>query len=163
MKLAIIPVLLLVLAEPVAAQRQLIGIFGQWGAFREQQPDRCFAVAQPVRGPRPEGWQPFASVTYWPQRGVAGQVHFRLSRQKRQGSAILLRIDDRTFQLAGGGINAWAPDARADGEIVRAIRMGVGMSVETRSIRGALVRDYYQLRGAATAIDAAAVECATRQ
>jgi hypothetical protein len=90
-------------------------------------------------------------------------VHIRLSRQKRQGSAILLRIDDRTFQLAGGGINAWAPDAQADGEIVRAIRMGVGMSVETRSIRGALVRDYYQLRGAATAIDAAAVECANRR
>jgi hypothetical protein len=41
--------------------------------------------------------------------------------------------------------------------------MGVGMSVETRSIRGALVRDYYQLRGAATAIDAAAVECANRR
>ena len=158
-----ISVLFLMLAAPVAAERQVIGIFGGWGSFREGKPARCFAIAQPLRGPRPEGWQPFASVAYWPQRGVAGQVHIRLSRQKRQGSAILLRIDDRTFQLAGGGVNAWAPDARADGEIVRAIRMGVGMSVETRSIRGALVRDFYQLRGAATAIDAAAVECANRR
>jgi hypothetical protein len=158
-----IPVLFLMLAGPVAAERQSIGIYGQWGAFREGQPARCFAIAQPLHGPRPEGWQPFASVAYWPQRVAGGQVHIRLSRQKRQGSAILLRIDDRTFQLAGGGINAWAPDAQADGEIVRAIRMGVGMSVETRSVRGALVRDYYQLRGAATAIDAAAVECANRR
>ena len=149
----------LMLGQPVAEGRQSIGIFGQWGAYREAQPNRCFAIAQPMRGPRPEGWQPFASVSYWPQRGAAGQVHFRLSRQKRQGSAILLRIDDRTFQLAGGGVNAWAPDSRSDREIVRAMRMGVGMSVETRSVRGALVRDYYQLRGAATAVDAAAIDC----
>ncbi|HEX8444809.1 MAG TPA: hypothetical protein VF631_14305 [Allosphingosinicella sp.] len=163
MKLARFSVLFLMLGQPVAAERQSIGIFGQWGAFRERQPPRCFAIAQPVRGPRPEGWQPFASISYWPQRRVAAQVHFRMSRQKRQGSAILLRIDDRTFQLAGGGVNAWAPDSRADGEIVRALRMGVGMSIETRSIRGTLVRDYYQLRGAATAIDAAAIDCAQRR
>jgi hypothetical protein len=156
-------VVFLMLSEPVAAERQSIGIFGQWGAFRQQQPMRCFAIAQPARGPRPEGWAPFASVSYSPQRGAAGQVHVRLSRQKRQASAILLRIDDRTFQLVGGGADAWAPDSRADREIVRALRRGVGMSVETRSVRGALVRDYYQLRGAATAIDAAAIDCARRR
>ena len=152
----------LMLGQPVAEGRQSIGIFGQWGAYREAQPNRCFAIAQPMRGPRPEGWQPFASVSYWPQRGAAGQVHFRLSRQKRQGSAILLRIDDRTFQLAGGGNNAWAPERRADAEIVAAMRAGIDMVVETRSAAGALVRDQYQLRGAATAIDAAAVACARR-
>jgi hypothetical protein len=42
------------------------------------------------------------------------------------------------------------------------MRSGIDMIVETRSDRGALVRDYYQLRGAATAIDAAAVGCARR-
>ena len=89
-------------------------------------------------------------------------MSYRLSRQKRPGSAVLLRIDDRTFQLAGGGINAWAPNVRADAEIVRAIRTGVSMRVETRSSRGTLVRDFYQLRGAATAIDAAAIACARR-
>lgn len=86
----------------------------------------------------------------------------RLSREKRDGSAVLLRIDDRTFQLVGGGVNAWAPDGRSDAEIVRAIRTGVSMTVETRSTRGGRVRDFYQLRGAATAIDAAAIACAGR-
>lgn len=75
---------------------------------------------------------------------------------------MLLRIDDRTFQLYAGGANAWARDARGDAEIVAAMRSGIDMIVETRSDRGALVRDYYQLRGAATAIDAAAVACARR-
>lgn len=153
----------LTLASPVAAKRQSIGIFAGWGAFRDAEPERCFATATPFRRPRPEGWQPYVAVSFWPQRRIAGQVHFRLSRQKRQGSALLLRIDDRTFQLAGGGANAWAHDPRADAEIVRAMRSGIAMSVETRSVRGGLVRDHYLLRGAATAIDAAALQCARRR
>lgn len=151
---------LLMLAAPAAAQRGPLGIFFQWGAFRDQRPPRCYAIAQPTRSPEPEGWQPFASISYWPARGVRGQVHFRLSRQKRAGSAVLLRIDDRTFQLVGGGANAWAPDRQADAAIVAAMRGGVHMTIETRSERGLRVRDYYQLRGAATAIDAAAIACA---
>lgn len=142
------------------SQRNALGIFQTWGAFRE--PGRCFAIAAPYRSPRAEGWRPFASIGFWPGRGVRGQVHFRLSRAKRPGSAALLRIDERIFQLRAGGNNGWAADARADAAIVAAMRTGIEMSVETRSERGALVRDHYRLRGAATAIDAAAIACARR-
>ena len=150
---------LLVLGSPAAAQRTSLGIFFQWGAFEDRKPPRCFAIAQPDRSARPQGSQPFVSVGYWPTRGLRGQVHFRLSRQKRPRSAVLLRIHDRTFQLVGGGADAWAPSPQADAEIVAAMRSGVQMSVETRSTRGLRVRDHYQLRGAATAIDAAAIAC----
>jgi hypothetical protein len=152
----------LAVAAPVAAQRQSLGIFGQWGAFREAEANRCFAIAEPQPQRQILEWKPFASVGYWTGRRAKGQVHFRLSRMKRPGSALILRIDDRTFQLAGGGINAWAPDPRSDGEIVSAMRSGIAMSLETRSERGGLIRDSYQLRGAATAIDAAAIACAGR-
>ena len=160
MRAALFLVVSLCLAAPAAAQRQPLGIFSQWGAFREK--GRCFAIAEPDRGPKPQGWKPFASIGYWPGRGVKGQLHVRLSRAKRSGSAVLLRIDDRTFQLIGGGANAWATDRRADAEIIAAMRGGINMTVETRSERGALVRDFYRLRGAATAIDAAAIGCARR-
>ena len=149
-----------VLPAPAAAQRDALGIFFEWGAFREGRPQRCFAIAAPHRSPRPDDIRPFASVGSWPGRAVRSQVHFRLSRDKRAESAVLLRIDDRTWQLQGGGRDAWAPDARADAAIVAAMRTGVEMVVETRSSRGALVRDHYRLRGAATAIDAAAIACA---
>ena len=155
--LLLLPILALAPAEALA-QRQSLGIFQLWGAYRE--PGRCYAIAEPYRAPRPEAWRPFASIGYWPGRGVRSQVHFRLSREKRPGSAVLLRIDDQTFQLQGGGNNAWAPDRRGDADIVAAMRSGIEMSVETRSVRGALVRDSYRLRGAATAIDAAAIACA---
>ncbi|HYJ81440.1 MAG TPA: hypothetical protein VEW26_01175 [Allosphingosinicella sp.] len=142
------------------AQPKSLGIFGTWGAFRG--PERCYAIAEPYQKPRAGDGRGFASVGYWPRRGLSGQAHFRLSRAKREGSAVLLRIDDRTFQLRGGGADAWAADPAADAELVSAMRTGIEMNVETRAADGALVRDSYRLRGAATAIDAAAIACSRR-
>jgi hypothetical protein len=156
----IFPLLLIAAASPALAQRQALGIFGTWGAFRG--PDRCYAIAMPLSAPGPGDGRGFASVGYWPARSVGGQAFFRLSRAKREGSAVLLRIDDRTFQLRGGGADAWATDPAADAGLVSAMRTGIEMSVETRAANGALVRDSYRLRGAATAIDAAAIACARR-
>jgi len=153
--------LILTVAGPALAQRQTLGVFSFWGGFRESE--RCYAISQPVQSLRPDGLRPFASVGYWPGRRVGGQLHVRLSRDKRPGSAVLLRIDGRSFQLAAGTRDAWAADARADAEILAAMRLGMDMTVETRSVRGALVRDHYRLRGAATAIDAAAIACARRR
>ena len=154
------PLLLLAFASPAAAQPQSLGIFGTWGAFRGA--GECHAVSEPVEAPRAEGWRPFVAVGHWPGRGIRGQLHVRLSRQKREGSAVFLRIDGRSFQLRGGGRDAWAPDGRADDEILSAIRTGLDMVVETRAMNGRLVREHYRLRGAATAMDAAAIACAPR-
>lgn len=155
-----LPLLVLAAAPALAQPRQSLGVFGTWGAFRGG--GNCYAITQPWRAPDPEGWRPFVSVAHWPGRGIANQLHVRLSREKRDGSAVLLRIDGRVFQLTGGGRDAWAPDGRADDEIQDAMRTGIDMTVETRSTRGTLVRDQYRLRGAATAMDAAAVACVRR-
>jgi hypothetical protein len=157
----VFPLFFIALAAPSMAQPQSLGILGSWGAFRG--PDRCYAIAEPYQPSRPGDGHGFASVGYWPARAVAGQAFFRLTRGKREGSAVLLRIDDRTFQLRGGGADAWAADPAADAELVSAMRTGIEMSVETRAANGALVRDSYRLRGAATAIDAAAIACARRR
>jgi hypothetical protein len=149
------------LSVPAAAQQQSLGIFGMWGAFSSS--GRCYAIAQPLRAGAAEGWRPFAAIGHWPGQGIRGQLHVRLSREKRAGSAVLLRIDGRSFQLRGGGRDAWAPDARADDEIMAAMRTGIEMAVETRSTRGLIVRDQYRLRGAATAMDAAALACRPRR
>jgi hypothetical protein len=160
MKKRIAFILLAIAWAPASAQQQSLGIFAEWGAFVRERPKHCYAITQPYRGPRAQGWQPFASVGYWPQRKVAAQVHFKLSRQKRPGSAVLLKIGDQTFQLLAGPTDAWAPDPQGDALIVAAMRSGVDMVVETRAANGARIRDAYRLRGAATAIDAAAVACA---
>ena len=157
MRVHILPFLLLCTAVPAGAEPQTLGAWGSWGAFREG--GRCYAIARPAQSP--EGAQAFAAVGVWPGRG--SQLNIRLSREKRESSAVLLRIDGRTFQLLGGARDAWAPDPRADAEIQAAMRTGVDMVVETRAEGGALVRDQYALRGVATAMDAAAIACAPRR
>jgi hypothetical protein len=152
---------LLSLAAPAFAQPRTLGAYGNWAAFRDGT--RCYAITQPYQGPAAEGWQPFASVGLFPGRARGPQLHVRLSREKRPGSAVLVRIDGRAFQLTGGGRDAWAPDARADADIQAAMRTGIDLVVETRSARGLLVRDLYRLQGAATAMDAAAIACAPRR
>jgi len=143
-------------APSASAQPRPVGVYGLWGAFQDAQ--RCYAIAQPSDSTH-RGAPAFASVGYWPRQGARGQLHFRLSREKRGESAVLLRIDGRSFQLIGRGADAWAPDARADAELLAAMRTGLIMSVETRAVTGGIVRDVYRLRGAPSAIDAAALAC----
>lgn len=145
-------------AAPAHAQPRPLGTFGLWGAFQDQQ--RCWAISRPSESTH-RGGGGFASVGYWPA-GPRGQLHFRLSAAKRDASAVLLRIDGRSFQLIGRGNDAWAPDPRGDAELLAAMRSGVLMTVETRSQRGGIVRDRYPLRGAPSAIDAAALACSVR-
>ena len=152
---------LIALSAPATAQQQSLGVFGGWGAFRDS--GRCYAIAAPVEALPAQGWRPFLSVGHWPGRGGGGQLFVRLSREKRDGSAVLLRIDGRAFQLSGRGRDAWAVDRGADDEIMTAMRTGLAAAVETRSASGVWIRDRYQLRGAATAIDAAALACMPRQ
>lgn len=151
--------ILAVLSTSAVAQPRAVGIYGLWGAFQDQA--RCYAIARPAASSSGRT-DAFASVGYWPRQGARGQLHFRLSGEKRSESAVLLRIDGRSFQLIGRGADAWAPDARADAELVGAMRTGVSMIVETRSVRGGILRDQYQLRGSPSAIDAAALACAGR-
>lgn len=151
--------LLIAISAPLAAQTGSLGVYGQWASFRKPDPSTCYAIAAPHRARRAREWKPFASVAYWPDRGVRGQLHIRLSREKRAGSAVLLRIDGRIFQLVAGKRDAWAPNAGVDAEILAAMRTGVEMRLETRAVSGFPVRDAYWLRGAATAIDAAAIAC----
>jgi hypothetical protein len=142
-----------------ASARDALGIFEGWGAFRDAQPQRCFAVAEPAR-PAGGKWRPFASVAHWPASGVRSQLHMRLSRTMRQGAPITLTVDDRRWTMTGSGADVWAPSARHDAFIIAKMRSGRSMSIATVAASGGGFADTYVLKGAATAIDAAALGCA---
>jgi hypothetical protein len=148
------------LAAPALA-RDALGVFNRWGAFRDAPQGRCFAIAEPTdwRDPR-RRWSPFASVGYFPRQAVRGQVNLRLSREMQPGSKATLNVGGKRFTLSGGGADVWAEDRRDDAAIVAGLRAGGTMSVHGRAANGASFTDHYELRGAATAIDAAALGCA---
>ncbi|WIW87764.1 invasion associated locus B family protein [Sphingobium sp. V4] len=154
--------LLLLCAAPAMA-RDSLGIFEGWGAFRDpgagRNGPRCYAIAEPVvrRGQARRG---FASVGNWPRQRVRGQVHIRLSRARAAQAAVTLSVGERRFTLVAGQVDAWAPDARTDAQIIAAMRSASSMSVQTVGADGRAFADSYALRGAATAVDAAALGCA---
>jgi hypothetical protein len=151
----------LLLAAALAAQgqgRESLGVFDSWGAFRDAAPSRCYAIGQPVRGTAGA----FASIANWPRSQARNQVHVRLSRARDPRAKVTLAIGERRFELIAGASDAWAPDARTDRAIVAAIRSSRSMSVESVARGGGAFADVYALKGAATAIDAAAMGCARR-
>ena len=161
LRLVLAALALLALAAPAAAKDSL-GVFGQWGAFRDPAVPRCYAIvaAEEPRRREVREQEPFASVGTWPRRGVRGQVHLRLSRSVAQGAAISLSLGGRRFALAGAGGDAWARDATMDAAIVAAMRSAPSMAVYSRDRSGRRFTERYSLEGAATAMDAATVGCA---
>ncbi len=150
----------LALAAAPALGRDSLGMFETWGAFRDANEPRCYAVAKAMPSTMQRDYQPYADVAIWPRRGVRGQIHFRLSRRLLPGGKIVLTIGDQRFELTGGGGDGWAVDRRMDAGIVAAMRSAQSMSVSARDASNRGFSNTYPLAGAATAMDAAAIGCA---
>ena len=153
-KLALL-LLSLAVAMPAAAKDSL-GVYSVWAAFRDAKQPRCYAIAKPRSGAKGS----FASVATWPNRRIRNQVHLRLARSVGDKGA-RLTIGDRQFALATRGRDAWAQDKRMDAAIVAALRSASRMRVTARDAQGRRFSQSYNLSGAATAIDAAVVGCAS--
>lgn len=144
-----------------ALARDSLGVFRDWGAFRDPGVPRCYAIAMPRAVPgRKIEFQPYLTVGTWPRRGLRNEVHVRLSRRTAAQSRVSLTVAGQTFTLTGAGSDAWAPDRRTDAAIVAAMRSAGELTVAARGLDGRIVRDTYRLTGAATALDAAALACA---
>ncbi len=149
----------LLLTAPALA-RDALGLFGTWAAFRDGKAPRCYAIAKALPSTRQRDYQPYADVAWWPKQAVRGQVHFRLSRKLQPGAAIVLSIGGQRLNLVGGGGDAWAADKRMDAAVIAAMRSASEMTVSARGADGSGFSNTWQLEGAATAMDAAAVGCA---
>lgn len=152
---------LIVLAGPLAA-RDSLGVFGNWGAFRDDRAERCYAIAMPERRTGRSDFQAFASIGTWPERRVRGQLHFRPSQALPGNAQVTLVVGDRRFALIGGGSNVWAPGSAQDEAILAAMRSASVMSLRARDARGTRFVDRYSLTGVATAMDAATAGCVQR-
>ena len=151
--------LLATLSSPLAA-RDSLGMFGNWGAFRDLAVPRCYALAKAAPSTLRRDFQPYADVAFWPRQNVRAQVHFRLSRKLAAKAPIVLSIGGQRMTLVGGGGDAWAADKRMDAAIVAAMRSAGEMTVSARGEDGKGFSNTWKLAGAATAIDAAQIGCA---
>lgn len=159
-----LPFFALLAALPVAALAAAptaLGIFDDWGAFRDPATPRCYAIAAPSATIGTPQIKAYASVGTWPKARIRGQFYVRLSKARAPNRELRLTIGGRRFILTGNGAHGWASDARMDAAIIAAMRSAPSMSVHSGTPTGGAITDSYRLRGAATAIDAAALGCAS--
>ena len=161
MRAARLALAVLLLSASPAAAREALGMFGAWGAFRDAQVPRCYAIAMAAPSSKAREYQPYADVAWWPRAGLRGQVHFRLSRKLQPGAPITLSLGGQRIALTGGGADAWAPDKRGDAAIIAALRSAGEMTISARDASGGGFSNTWDLTGAATAIDAATLACAS--
>lgn len=157
---ALFAALCAVLPAMPAAARESLGMYNAWGAFRDPQVPRCYAIAMAAPSTLRRDYQPFATVGTWPRRGVRNQVHLRLSRKMAEGARIVLRIGGKSFRLTGGGGDAWAANRTMNAQIIAAMRSARQMTVHSRDASGKGFSNTWQLAGAASAMDAASIGCA---
>ncbi len=150
----------LLIAAPAQA-RESLGIWNEWGAFRDPGVPRCYAIAMAhASSGRANETQPYLSIGIWPKRGVRGEVHVHLSRRLAPNARVTLAIGSEKFALTAGAGNAWAQDKRMDAAIIAAMRSASDLAISARAANGRAFRDLYHLSGAASAMDAAALGCA---
>ncbi|MFN4134489.1 MAG: hypothetical protein ACK4G2_02470 [Novosphingobium sp.] len=144
-----------------AFARDSLGVFGNWGAFRDPAVPRCYAIAMAdkVAGSE-QAFQPYFTVGYWPRRGIRGAVHVRLARRLAPGSKVIVSFPEANFALKTGQADAWPADQTVNAGILARMRSAKSMVVIARGADGRTFRDRYALTGAASALDAAALGCA---
>lgn len=146
------------IAVPAIAKDRL-GVFQSWAAFRDPATPRCYAIAAPEKIVGVSTHRAYLSVGYWPKRGVSGQLYVSLSRERSSNSSVTLSAGGRRFRLSGAPMGGWAVDRRMDQAIIAAMRSANALSIESIGRDGRPIVDAYSLRGAPSAVDAAALGC----
>jgi len=148
-----------------AQERELIGTFRDWNAFRESDGSNtyCYAVAIPdearlSRRGRQRG-EVFFFVTSWRELGIQNQINVVLGYPIDEEASHMLRIDNEAFELYGQAERAFLLDESATGRLLGAMQRGSRMIVTARSSRGTESTDGYSLLGATAAMEAASEAC----
>ncbi|OAO03000.1 hypothetical protein A8B75_00265 [Sphingomonadales bacterium EhC05] len=159
MKRLFVLISLMLLIPAPAIAKDSLGIFNSWGAFRDAEIPRCYAIAETEQITGRAERKSYATIGFWPNREIRRQFHVRLSRDRSTNSRVIVSIGGRRFRLTANRSDGWSQDKRMDAAIIAAIRSAVSMTVESVGRDGRPIVDAYLLRGAATAIDAASLGC----
>lgn len=148
-----------------AQDRELIGTYRDWNAFREVQDGNtvCYAVAIPdeselSRRGRQRG-DVYFFVTSWKELGFRNQINVVVGYPVDEDSTPMLRIGGESFEMFGRGERVWLLDDGQTARVMSAMRQGSRMTVEARSERGTESSDSYSLLGATAALQAASDAC----
>lgn len=154
----------LLLAGPTAAETiERISDHKAWSAFRYKEDGEtiCYMASTPKKaeGDYNSRGDIFAIVTHRPASNRVGEISINAGYSYKKESSVRLKIGSKSWDLFTDGTSAWAPTAREDKAIVKAMRAGSSMVVKGTSARGTLTTDTYSLLGFTKALGAINKAC----
>ena len=139
----------------MAADANMLGVFGNWSALSSGTGDRltCYALSKP-RASRPANTTRgpiYLMVSDWPERKVKAEPQIVYGYQGKEGAAAALGVgsDKFTFFIRNNAKNgsAWLQQLGDNARLVAAMQSGVSAVANGTSAKGTKTSDTYSLSG----------------
>jgi len=147
------------------AQPNLLGQYGEWGAYAAVAAGSkvCFALARPQESKTNPPGKPrdptYMFVASRPSENVRNEVSVTIGYAFKAGADATIEIGPAKFAMYTQSDGAWIKNAAEEGRMVEAMRKGADLVVTGTSARGTRSTDRYTLKGLSQALDRAAQEC----
>jgi hypothetical protein len=146
-------------------QPQLLGQFGEWGAYTASPGGHkiCFALAKPAKSETTPPNRPrdptYMFVSSRPAEKVRDEVSIIIGYGFKPNSDATLEIGGATYAMYTQNDGAWIKNAAEESRLVEAMRKAPDVTITGQSARGTTSSDIYSLKGLAQALDRANQEC----
>jgi len=152
-------------AQSATAGAQLLGQFGDWGAYTAAPGGKkvCFALSKPTSSqtnppnrPRDPAW---LFVSTRPAEKVKEEISVIFGYPLKPNSDASAEVGNTNFAMYTQNDGAWVKNAAEEARLIEAMRRGADVTVKGESSRGTKTTDVFSLKGVSQALDRAAQEC----
>jgi hypothetical protein len=147
------------------AQPNLLGQFGEWGAYAANPAGTkvCFALARPQDSRTNPPGKPrdptYLFIASRPAENVKNEVSVAIGYSFKPNADATIEIGAAKFAMYTQSDGAWIKNAAEEARMVEVMRKGSDMTITGTSARGTQSTDRYTLKGLSQALDRAAQEC----
>jgi invasion protein IalB len=147
------------------AQPQLLGQYGDWGAYTATPAGKkiCFALARPSSSQTNPANRPrdpaYMFVSSRPSEKVRDEVSIIIGYGFKPNADATIDLSGTNYAMYTQNDGAWIKNAAEETRLVDAMRKGSDLQVKGTSARGTQSVDTYSLKGIAQALDRMAQEC----
>jgi invasion protein IalB len=147
------------------AQPQLLGQYGDWGAYSATPAGKkiCFALARPASSQTTPANRPrdpaYMFVSSRPSEKVRDEVSIIIGYGFKLNTDATIDLGGANYAMYTQNDGAWIKNAAEETRLVDAMRKGSDLQVKGTSARGTQSVDTYSLKGIAQALDRVAQEC----
>jgi hypothetical protein len=148
-----------------SSQPQLLGQFGDWGAYTASPGGRkvCFALAKPASAktnPPNRARDPiYVFISSRPADNVQNEVSVMFGYPFKPNAEASLEVGGSSFSMYTQSDGGWVKNAAEEPRLVEAMRKAGDMTVKGISSHGTTTTDVYSLKGLSQALDRVAQEC----